>query len=154
MAETAGLTLIQNLINALSAFSKTGTGRNITIAKWGILNSGNADHYAIIKPGPTERPRISFRFRDNAYRTIIEVWQRFKNDGDTMTTLMDYVNTIAAQLDKYRKLADATGTIRDAEVSGFGAITEQWRDNADGPAWLMREIFVDWKEESNVSLQE
>jgi len=154
MTEAAGMTLIVAQVNAVSGFASTGANLNITIAKWGILNTGNSDHYAIIRPGPTERPRISFRIRDSAYRTIIEVWQRYKDDGSTLTNLIGYVNAIAAQIDKYRKLADTTGTIRDAQVSEFSDVTEQWRGNADGPSWLKREIYVDWNEESNVNYAE
>ena len=154
MTESAGLTLIETQVNAVNGFASTGTAENIAIAKWGILNTGKSDHYAIITPGPTERLRISFGFVDNGYRTIIEVWQRYKDDGTTLTTLIGYVDAIAARLDQYRQLADTTNKIRDAQVSGFSEVTEQWRNNADGPSWLKRDIYVDWKEESNVSYQE
>ena len=150
MTESAGLTLIQTQVVALSAF----TAANVSIAEWGFLNSGNSDHYAIIRPGPTERSEISFGFIDNGYQTIVEVWQRFKNDGTTLTTLLGHVDNIAGQIDKYRKLADTTGKIRSAQVSGFSEVTEQWRNNADGPGWLKRDIVIDWKEEFNVNRAE
>lgn len=151
MTESAGLTLIQTQVQAVSGFNTAG---NVTISKWGILNSGKADHYAIIKPGMVERPRITMRTRDIDYRTVIEVWQRYKDDGTTLTTLLGYVDAIAARLDKYRKLADTTGAIRDAEVSGYSEVTEQWRDNADGPSWLKRDVYVDWKAETTPTYAE
>ena len=154
MTESAGMTLIETQIDAVTGFDKTGAAANITIAKWKILNDGKADHYAIIKPGPTERPRITMRIRDNMYRTVIEVWQRYKVDGASLTALLGYCDAIAARLDKYPHLGDTGDTIRTSDVSGFGEVTEQWTNTGDGPSWLKREIYVDWKEESNVSYAE
>lgn len=154
MTESAGITLIETQVDAVTGFNKTGASANVAIAKWGILNKGFSDHYAIIKPGPVERPRITMRIRDNSYRTIVEVWQRYKDDGTTLTTLLGHCDAIAARLDKYPYLADTTNAIRVSDVSGFSEVTEQWTNNADGPSWLKREIYVDWKEESNVSYSE
>lgn len=152
MTESAGLTLIETQVKAVTGFN--GTPTNVSISKWGILNSGISDHYAVIRPGPAERPRLTMRIRDQQYRTVIEVWQRYKDDGTTLTSLLTHVNNITARLDKYRKLADTTGTIRNADASSLGDVTEQWRDNADGPSWLKREINVDWTEETNVTYAE
>lgn len=150
MTESAGMTLIETQVKAVSGFDST----NVVIAKWGLLNSGKKAFYAIIRPGPASRPRSAFGIRDNIYRTIIEVWQRYKNDGSTLTDLTGHVDAITARIDQYRKLADGTNTVRDAEASGLGEVTEQWRNKGDGPSWLKREIFVDWTEESKVTYAE
>jgi len=154
MTESAGLTLIETMINAVSGFDSTGSAENIAIAKWGILNSGRSDHYAIIVPGVMNRPRSTLRTRDSQYRTNVEVWQRYKDDGTTVTSLLGHVNNILAQLDKYRKLGDTTGAIRNSDAIEVSEVTEQWRENADGPSWVRRTIYIDWVEESTPTYAE
>lgn len=149
MTESAGMTLIETQVKAVTGFNSD----NVSIAKWGMLNKGKSNHYAIIRPGPAERTRSAFGVLDINYRTVVEVWQRLKDEGSSLTNLTGHVDAIAARLDKYRKLADDTNTIRDAEPSGLGEVTEEWRREG-GPAWLKREIFVDWTEESEVSYAE
>lgn len=150
MTESAGMTLIETQVKACTNFD----ANNVSIAKWGILNSGKKRHYAIIRPGPATRPRAAFHIRDNAYRTVVEVWVRYKDDGSTLTTLLGLVDEITARIDQYRKLADTTGTIRDAEANELSEVMEQWRNNRDGPAWLRRDVFIDWTEESKVTYAE
>ena len=151
MTESAGMTLIATIIKKVDGFDK----KNVVIAEWGILNSGNARAYAIIRPGPATRPRIGFGVTANEYRTIVEVWYGFEDDGETVTGLLDQVNLLTAKLDQYPELADTTDTIqRSAEPVALGEMTEQWRNKGDGPSWLKREIFVDWTQESEVSYAE
>ena len=153
MTESAGMTLIAALVNGLSNFTSTGSTPNITIADWSVLNKGFSNHYAILRPGPTERPRISMRMRDTQYRTIIEVWQQYVNDGTTVVSVIGNADAIAAQIDKYRKLGDTGGTIRESDVSGFGEV-RTWPADANTPTWLVREVYVDWKEESTPAYAE
>lgn len=154
MSESAGLTLIETIVDGVSGFNKSGSTQNVTISKWGILNSGRSDHYAIIVPGSVNRPRLTFRIRDSQYRTNIEVWQRYKDDGDSLTSLLGHVANIVAEIDKYRFLGDTTGALRNADVIELSEVTEQWRNKGDGTSWLKREIYIDWQEESNVSYAE
>lgn len=149
MTESAGITLIYTQVIAATGF----TSSNVTIAEWGILNSGKSDHYAIIKPGAANRPPLSFNVRDNEYRTVIEVWQRYKDDGTPLVTLLGHVDNIIARLDPRRKLVDTTGTVRDANVSGMSEVTEQWTKDG-GVSWLKREVYLDWIEEESVSYVE
>jgi len=150
MTESAVLTLLSTQVQAVSGFSSS----NVAVMKWGLLNSGKSDHYAILKPGAMERPRISFRTRDNAPQAIVEVWQRYKDDGTSATSLLGYADAIAARIDQYRKLADTTNTLRNAEAIGMSEVTEQWRDNADGPSWLKRDIYVAYQQETTPSYAE
>jgi hypothetical protein len=153
MTESAGMTLIVGQLNALTEFTSTGSTPNVAIAKWQLLSKGFSAYYAILRPGPHMRPRISMRMRDNAYRTVIEVWYRYKDDGTTLTNLIGLCNTITARFDKYPKLGDSGGTIRIAEIDEEGEV-KQWPEGADTPQWLVRELYVDWKEESNPSYAE
>lgn len=126
---------------------------NVTRATWKILNSGNNDHYAIIKRGESSRVWEGNSHTRN-YRTIIEVWQRVKDDQDSYDALNEYADNIEARLDPYFQLADTVGTIRDANLSGSGVVTEQWRNNSDGASWLKMDLFVDWNEEHYVTFAE
>lgn len=149
MSENAGITLLSTQIQAVSGFSSS----NVDVADWKLLNSGRSDHYAILKPGAAERPPLSFTVKDNNYRTIIEVWQRYKDDGTTLTSLLTHVDNITARIDQYRKLADTTKTLRDANVTGYGEVTEQWSRDG-GLSWLKRDVFVDWTEEEALTYAE
>lgn len=149
MSENAGITLISAQVAAATGF----TSANVDIADWKKLNSGGNNHYAIIKPGTAERPPLSFTVKNNNYRTIIQVWQRYKDDGSTLTDLLTHVDNITARIDQYRKLADTTKTIRDANVTGYGEVTEQWNKDG-GLSWLKRDIFVDWTEEELITYAE
>lgn len=126
---------------------------NVSRASWKLLNSGNNDHYAIIKRGEGGRTWEGKSHTRN-YRTIIEVWQRVKDDQDSYDALNEYADNIETQLDPYFQLADTAGTIQDANLTGSSAVTEQWRNNADGPAWLKIDLYLDWTEESYVAFAE
>lgn len=145
MTELAGIKLIAYQIQSSTGF----TASNVTIAKWGILNQGKSDHYAIIRPGKTDRTGLTFTVKDNAYQTIIEVWQRYKDDGSSVTELLTHVDNITTTLDQYRKVGDTTRIIRDVNVTGYSEVKEQW-NKSGGAAWLSRDIIVDWMEEEAV----
>lgn len=150
MDETDGMTLVQTQVLAVTGFSPS----NVSISKWGILNSGKAANYAIIKPGEVNRPQLTFTVKDNMVQTVVEVWQMYVDDGSSMTTLLNYVDAIKDRIDQYRKLADTTATVRDANVSRLGMVVEKWNAGGDGPSWLMREIYIDWVEEESITYAE
>ena len=149
MSEGAGLTLISTQVQATTGF----TSANVTIAKWKVLNDGVSDHYAVIKPGSTTRTALTFTVKDNVYQTIVEVWQQYVDDGSSVTNLLTHVDNITTRLDQYRKLADTTKTIRDANVIGYSEVKEQWVKDG-GPAWLSRDIIIEWQEEEAVTYAE
>ena len=149
MSESAGLTLISTQVKAVSSFSAS----NVSIGDWKVLNRGASSVYAIIRPGVAARPPLSYNVRDNNYRTVVEVWQRYNDDGTTMTDLLGHVDDITTRLDKYRKLADTTATIRDANVTGYGEVLQMWT-NDGGASWLRRDVYVDWTEEESITYAE
>jgi hypothetical protein len=144
-----GEILIEAQVTQATGFN---TG-NVFRASWIKLNSGNNDHYAIIKRGEGTRTWEGTSHTRN-YRTIIEVWQRVKDDQDSYDALNEYADNIEAQLDPYFHLADTTKKLRDANLSGSGVVTEQWRNNSDGASWLKMDLFVDWNEEHYVTFAE
>lgn len=150
MSESAGITLLETQVKAVTGFGSS----NVAVANWKLLNKGAAANYAILRPGPASRRHETFATVGSAYRSVIEVWQRYNADGSTLTSLLGYCDAIINRLDQYRKLADTTTTLLDANVTGMGEVTEQWVNHGDGPSWLKREIYVDWTEEDNVSYAE
>ena len=70
-----------------------------------------------------------------------------------MTDLLGHVDDITTRLDKYRKLADTTATIRDANVTGYGEVMQMWT-NDGGASWLRRDVYVDWTEEESITYAE
>lgn len=149
MSESAGITLLAAQVAAATGF----TSANVTIMKWGILNQGKSDHYAILKPGSTSRTALTFRMKDNVYQTIVEVWQRYKDDGTSGTTLLTHVDNVTARIDQYRKLADTTSAIRDANIIGYSELKEQWTKDG-GISWISRDVIVEWQEEELVAYAE
>ena len=150
MSEHTGIDLLAVQVKACTGFDRY----NVSLSNWKVLNSGNSDHYAIIRPGPATRTASALTAKQNTYRTVIEVWQRYVDDGTTLTALLDWVDVIVARLDSYRKLADTTGELRDANVTALGDVTEQWREKGNGPSWLRREIVVEWVEEEVITYAE
>ena len=149
MSYSAGEALILTQVQATTGFASTNTSRG----KWGLLNKGVSDHYAIIKPGEFTREQIAMSANEAKYKTVIQVWQRYKDDGDSMTNLETHVANIIAKLDQYRKVADTTGTIVDSFVSGGGEMQEMWNKDG-GLSWLKQDVTVTWLEHTTVTYAE
>lgn len=149
MSESAGLTLLETQVKAVANFSAS----NVSIADWGIRNSGLSDHYAIIRPGKVDRTALTLSVKDNNYQTIIEVWQQIGTGITAIISLIGYVDAITTRLDQYRKIADTTKTIRDMNVIGYSEVQE--RVAKDGSVnWLSRDIIIEWQEEEAVTYAE
>ena len=142
----------EELILELVQGSPDFASGNAVRGKWGVLNSGNSDHYAIIYRGPYLRNWAGMKIIETEWRTIIQVWQRYKDEFTSYEALTGYVDDLMTYLDPYRKLTSTT--ILDANVVGGGEIVTEWRNNSDGPSWLKQEIYIDWKEQSNVTFAE
>lgn len=125
---------------------------NVTRGKWLILNTGNSDHYAILKRGEYTRIDTTMRQKTTQWHTIIEVWQRMIDDQDSYEALLTYCDNITARLDPYRKLADTAGIVDDANLTGGSVILEVQRKSAGDLLlwWLKTELYVDWTEDTNV----
>jgi hypothetical protein len=144
---SAGEALILTQVQAVSGFGTTNTSRG----KYAILNSGNAAVYAILHPGPFEAAFAAVKTVHTDWNTIIEVWQRYKDDGTTLTNLEANVQAILTRLNLYRHMADTTNSILDAVATVGGDVIEMTAEGGGGPIWLKQEVIVAWKEESLIS---
>lgn len=142
--EALALTQLQNV----SGFTSANTSRG----KWGLLNTGNSDHYGILKPGKwrkSDRSQIG-----TIWQTIIAVYQRYKDDGTSLIALEANAAAIKLRFEQYRKLGDATGNISDSEPISGSEVTEVWTKGGNGPSWLKQEITIEWSEENHVTYAE
>ena len=124
---------------------------NVRRGAYGVINSGNSDHYAIIHAGGTVRNQESLTSKLNVHRTTIEVWQRLKDDSPSIDSLYENVASIVNFLDPLRDMSSDGTYIRDANVTGIGEVKEMWTTKGDAPSWFKQEIYVDWSDEDNVT---
>lgn len=124
---------------------------NVKRGAYGILNSGNSDHYAIIHSGGTVRTQESFTAKLNTHRTVIEIWQRLVDESSTLDSLYENVANVVNYLDPLRDMSSDGTYIRDANVTAAGEVKEMWTNKGDGPSWFKQEIMVDWSEDDNVT---
>ena len=144
-----GEALILTQLQNVSGFSSSNTSRG----KWGILNKGVSKVYGIIKPGSFTREQGAMSMNISTFNTVIQVWQRYKDDGDTLTDLEANVKAIINRFDQYRKLADTTGTIVDSAINEGREVEEMWTKDG-GLSWLKQELVVQWQEHDNVTYSE
>jgi len=150
MSYKAGEILAETQVKLVTGFSDSNVGRG---TKWIWLNSGNSDHYAVLRKGIHTEAFLTVTQKERNYRTIIEILQRVKDDlTDRYDNLLDYVEDIITRLDRYRKLADTTATLRDANITGGDEVKEIWIH--DALAWIKVEIYLDWTEDENVTFAE
>lgn len=149
MAYAEGEALALTVLQGVEGFSPENTSRG----KWGILNSGGSDHYGILKPGAFEREQVAINTNGSNYQTIIQVWQRYRDDGDTLISLEKYVAEILEVFDQERKLADTTGTIIDSFINAGREVTERWNKDG-GLVWLSQDLILDWIEHDSVTYTE
>lgn len=136
-----GEALIAALVATVSGFS-TAT---VTRGKWGVLNKGTAAKYAILKPGATTAPRRfdgPNRVTEN-WSTIVQVWQRYTDDGTTLTNLEADVEAILSKIDQYPRLQDSNDYVQDANAALVSEAQEMWRAGG-GPTWLRQDITIHW----------
>ncbi len=149
MTYKAGESLILNRVQNLTSFST----ENCSQGNWKILNSGKSDHYAILRPGPFERLPITITSIQSNWTTVVEVWQRYQSDSETLTDLQALITEVIDEIDEYRLLADTEKVVQDAVVRSAGDVLEV--GPTDGaPQWLKWELIIDWKEEAEVTYAE
>ena len=146
-----GEALALTRVQACTGFSTTNTSR----ANWKILNGGKSDHYAILRIGPFTQEWITPRVYKANWTTIVELWQRYKDDSTTQTNLYGYIGNLLTGLAPYRKLGDTTNLIEDANTESAGEVLEMWtQKNGAGPQWLKWELSLKWSEEITVTFAE
>lgn len=141
MAYSDGEALILTLLRTMSNFDSTNTAR----ANWQILNKGRANHYGIVRPGAFSIEYLSLGQYQANWTTVIEVWQRYKDDGTTQTDLYARVADLLPMLNTPR-LGDTTNTILDSRITGGDEPQEMWLTDGGGPAWLRWSVNIEWQE--------
>ncbi len=144
-----GEALVLAQLRSVSGFSADNTSRG----DWGILNSGKATAYGIVKPGTFSRAQGAMSMNISTFDTVIQVWQRYKNDGETLTTLEENVKNTLNRFDQYPQLADTTGTIVEAAIVEGREVEEMWTKDG-GLNWLKQDLIVRWQEHDNVTYNE
>jgi hypothetical protein len=147
MSYTSGEALILTRLQAVSGSVWTST--NTARGKWGLLNSGDSDHYAILKMGAGTNDGLSISTTLRSYTTVIEVWKSYTDDGTSYTNMLAYHEAILDMFDQYRKLGDTGGTISDARCARWDAVEEMWTRDG-GPRWLRQNFYIEWDEENAV----
>jgi hypothetical protein len=142
-----GEKIIAVLVEAADGFGAD----NVKRGAYGILNSGNSDHYAIVHAGGTVRDQETLTAKLNRHRTVVEIWQRLKDDVSSLDSLYEHVANVVNHLDPYRRMGDTADYIRDANITGVGEVKEMWTTKGDAPSWFKQEIYVDWSEADNVT---
>lgn len=122
---------------------------NSSRGKWGILNSGKSDHYAIVKPGSFTNAFTAMAASTVTWTTLIEVWVKYTEDGDTLERLEDLSEALIVQFNNNPHLGDQFDHVLDSSITGGSPVDERWRKGADGPAWLRQTFTVTWMEELN-----
>ena len=149
MSYSEGEALALAQVQAVSGFA--ASIGNTSRGKYGILNTGKAAVYAILRPGGFQRMWMAPKCVHTDYSTIVEVWQRYKDDGTTLTDLEANVQLILARLDLYRHMGDTQNKVLDAVAQASPEVMEMMTEDGRGPIWLKQEVTIVWKEESIVS---
>lgn len=147
MSYEAGEALWLARLRAMSQFNSDNTSRG----NWGIRNSGKSGHYAILKPGTHTREMMSFNVRLNHYQTIIQLWQKYVDDGPSAIDLQELTSATIAYIDTWPRVGDATNTVQGAQIV---EIREMQQIPADAPSWLFVELVGMWDEEQTITFAE
>lgn len=148
MTYSDGEALILTRLRVMEQFDAGNSAR----AKWGILNSGAAAQYAILRPAPFENDYDSM---DHAHvrtrwRTVIELWQRYVDDGTSAIALQELLQDTLEYLEGDPDFGGTEGAVYGYPAGG-GDMLEVWQRNGDGPSWLKWELYVDWYEERAIA---
>lgn len=145
MSYSDGEALILGLLRDMAQFDATNSSR----AKWGILNSGAAAQYAVLRPGPwqTDYQGLGREGARTTWTTVIELFQRYKDDGASALELQELMAAVVEYLEQYETLGDAAIY---AEPQSGGAMLEVWNKDG-GIGWLKWEVNLVWQEERDIS---
>lgn len=126
--------------------------QNSSRGKWIQRYDGKSDHYAVLKPGAWERMKISPITRMDHYQTIIQIWQRYKDHGDSVVALETLVDSVLDKLDTHRQMGDTGNTIVQANVVAIREMREVYESpTAQTPIWLYVELVGEWHEEVEIT---
>lgn len=147
MSYEAGEALWLARLRGMSQFDASNTSRG----KWGIRNTGKSAHYGILKPGAHTREMMGFNRRLNHYQTIIQLWQKYTEDGASAIDLEELTSATIAYIDTWPRLGDTANAVQGAKII---EIREMQQIPVDAPAWLFVELVGAWDEEQAIAFAE
>jgi len=147
LSYSAGEAAILARLRAMTQFDQDNSSRG----DWRILNKGKSAYYAVVKPGEHTREMIGRGMRRNNYTTIIQLWQKYKDDGLSMIDLETLLEATITHLDRYPHVGSTTGTIEDAQVVSVGEFIQT--PTAE-PHWIYVDLLMAWQEEALISYAE
>jgi len=118
---------------------------NTFVGKWGILNNGKSAKYAIIRPGANTISYGSARVDVN-WTSIVEIYQKYLDDGPSLTSLEGDVRAVMNRLILYPHMGDTTGAITQAAITSM-AEPVRVDSSPNGPYWLMQALTITWLEQ-------
>lgn len=157
MSYADGEALVLAAIRTHASFNNSNSGRN----KFGLLNNGDSAFYAITEPGPFTVVEqgiggVGSGGRVKKVRTwtcLVGVYQLYVDDGTTQDDLEEHFEEVMESIEKYRRLADTSGMIQKARVTG-GPEMEYVMFGDSGPLWAKWVINVQWEEARIVTFAE
>lgn len=136
-------------MRAISGYDTNNTSRG----NWGIVNNGKSDRYVVLKPGTHSRTMNSIGGgRLETYRTILEVHQKYRDDGTTLTTLETAVNTLIDSLDTYPRLGETGNSVQKGEIVEVREVLGY--PDPQAPSWLVCELVGETSEEKTITFQD
>ncbi len=131
-------------------------GENSSRGKWAQRNSGSAAQYAVLKPGEQVIQKHGMGGKKNALNhTIIQLWQRYKEHGTSMTDLEALVQNVIDELDQYPTIGDAGDTVIQGNIIQVRELRETYSSpTAKLPKWLYVELVGEWNEEIDITYAE
>lgn len=140
MSYSDGEQAILEQLREMRAFDRHNSSRG----DWKPLNSGASACYAVLRAGEFTVESAALNGASLiVWRTVIEVWQRWKDDAPTVMALEELVSDTIWHLERYATLG---GEALMARVSGGSEMQQRWREQG-GPAWAVQEVYLDWQEE-------
>lgn len=86
------------------------------------------------------------------HQTIVQLWQRYKEHGNSMTNLETLVQNVEDELDTYPTLGDTTNTVIYAGITTVREFQEVYESGkAQVPKWLYVELVGECNEEITIT---
>lgn len=148
MSYVDGEELILRQVRLCDNFNASNTAR----CNWKILNSGKASlgNYAVLRPGSIEFDWVTPTVYDARWVTVIEVWQRYKDDIESPTRLYARINDLITGLMVQKRLGDTTDSIIDFSLRSAGEV-EEMRNRRGGLEYLRWSLSCAWAERTEVT---
>ena len=146
MSYKNGAKQLLNVIRTVDGLSTVNTSQE----DWGILSSGSAEVYAILRPGShtTEPVSIGQRTVHPTWNTVIELWTIFDNVAGPISVLKRYADEIIEAIALYPYLGDSSTILSSLAISAEEMLEKQLVET--GPLWATWDVTVGWLEERQI----